>query len=154
MLFSYNYYINNTPCPQAVISKKRHNKYIFIPLIFNMPVLFICPAYGRKRHKYSLQIKPVCDTIRNVPKGTIRRSTQAGRRGSPGKGVGREKRRAGSNPAFSAENGKCHTCISPFLYMGCESPHFKRRRTGRVWRQVWAGIAKSLLCFLLWSDGN
>ena len=29
------------------------------------------------------------------------RSTQAGRRGSPGKGVGREKRREGSNPSFS-----------------------------------------------------
>ena len=32
---------------------------------------------------------------------TLWRSTQAGRRGSPGKGVGRQQRREGSNPSFS-----------------------------------------------------
>ena len=52
-----------------------------------------------------------------------------GRRGSPGKGVGRENRREGSNPSFSAQkdemnrrdrqNGSFHFFVPKKLYTGC-----------------------------------
>ncbi len=39
----------------------------------------------------------------NITFGTIRRSTQVGRRGAPAKGVGRVNRRESSNLSFSAK---------------------------------------------------
>ena len=65
-----------------------------------------------------------CESIRGFESHSLRQKTSylrkypSGRRGSPAKGVGRQKRREGSNPSFRAKSRNRGTTTVPrfFLY--------------------------------------